>query len=312
MFSADLMVDDTVKTANLLVERLGIPRWRPTWTDSKVDRLLYLRAYHPFSQAAPTLIEIIRPAPALPATSGQLPHRPVKTHATVFVTKAFSEVTANLDSKGLRYWQMPDPGDGLARLFTGVASFEAGTPGNTYDATVDGNIFMEVISWEGTALALREPIPPELSDGTITRVVARSYLVPDIDQTLHQLHEILAWEEASNIPSENSQVRFAALQPRLGTSAALELIQPRTETGRHGEFFARWGVGPHAIRLGVHGLDAKVQDLHRRGTSFTEQQTPAGERVLLVDESLLDGVIVELVEDPLYAGANGERPGTPA
>ncbi len=301
MFSADLMVEDTVKTANLLVERIGIPQWRPTWTDSRVDHLLYLRAYHPFSQAAPTLIEIIQPSPALPATKGQQADRPIKTHATVFVTKAFPEVIANLDSKGLRYWQMPDPGDGLARLFTGVASFEVDTPGHTYEATVDGNTFMEVISWEGTALARREPIPPELSDGLITRVLARSYLVPDIDQTLHQLHEILAWEEAARSPSDNDDVRFAVLQPGLNTSAALELIQPRTTTGRHGEFFARWGPGPHAIRFGVHGLDAKAQDLRQRGTGYQECGTPAGERVLLLDESLLDGVIVELIEDPLYA-----------
>ena len=301
MFSADLMVDDTVKTANMLVERVGVPQWRPTWTDDRVDRLLYLRAYHPFSQAAPTLIEIIQPVPSLPATYGQLDGRPIKTHATVFVTKTFSEVIANLDAKGLRYGQ-PDSGP-ITRLFMGVDSFDVGTPGNSYDATVDGNLFIEIISWEGTALALREPIAPELRDGTITRVVARSYLVPDIDQTLNQLQEILAWDEAATEPSDNNDLRFTTLQPLLETSAALELIEPRTQTSRHGEFFARWGVGPHAIRLGVHGLDAKAHDLQQRGTGFTQQETPAGERALLIDESLLDGIIVELVEDLHYVDA---------
>jgi hypothetical protein len=301
MFSADLMVDDTVKTADVLVERLGLPRWRPTWTDSTPDHLLYLRARHPFSQAAPTLVEIIRPSAALAATSGQPSDRPVRTHATVFVTKSFREVVANLDNKGLRYWEMPDPGDGLARVFTGVANFEVGTPGNQYDGAVDGNLFMEIISWEGTVLALRDPIPPELSAGTITRVVSRSYLIPDIDQTLHQLHEIFTWDQASQPASENAEDRFATLQPLMQTSAALELIQPKATTGRHGEFFARWGVGPHAIRFGVHGLETKAEDLRQRGTGFTESQTPSGVPILLVDESVVDGIIVEFIEDPLYA-----------
>lgn len=301
MFSVDLMVDDTVKTANLLAERLGIPPMRPTWTDSTVDHLLYMRAYHPFSLAAPTLIEIIQPAANLPATTAQTPGRPVKTHATVFVTKTYPEVVANLDAKGLRYFNMPDPGDGLARCFTGIESFDVGTPGHEYDPAVDGQLFIEIISWQGTALATRDTIPQELPDGGITRVVALSYLVPDIDQTLHRLHEILAWEQAAREPSESDQVRYATLQPVMETSAALELIQPKGATGRHGEFFARWGVGPHAIRFGVRGLEAKAQDLRQRGTGFTESETPAGESVLLVDESDLDGIIVELVEDSLPA-----------
>lgn len=34
MFSADLMVRETVKTATALVDRLGLPAMRPTWTDN--------------------------------------------------------------------------------------------------------------------------------------------------------------------------------------------------------------------------------------------------------------------------------------
>jgi hypothetical protein len=301
MFSVDLMVDDPVKTANLLVERLGLPALRPTWTDGGIEHLAYLRAYHPFSHAAPTLIEIIQPSLSLPAATGQAQGRPVKTHATVFVTKTFPEVIANLEAKGLRHFTMPDPGDGLARCFTGIESFEAGTPSNQYDPAVDGHVFMEIISWEGTTLARRDILEQELPDGAITRVVARSYLVADIDQTLTQLHEILQWEDANKQPSGSTSGRYATLQPLMATSAALEVIQPEGTAGRHGEFFTQWGVGPHAIRFGVRGLHAKAEDLRARSTGFIHSETPAGEPVLLVDESDLDGIVVEFVEDPLVA-----------
>ena len=299
MFSVDLMVDDPVKTAGLLAERLGLPSLRPTWTDSTIEHLAYMRAYHPFSHAAPTLIEIIQPSPGLPAVGGQTAGRPVKTHATVFVTKTFPEVMDNLEARGLRHFSMPDPGDGLARCFVGVQSLDARSPDSQYDPGVDGHLFMEIISWEGTTLARRDTIPQELSDGSITRVVARSYLVGDIDQTLTQLHQILQWDQASQRPSSSESGWYATLQPLMPTSAALELIQPEGTGGRHGEFFSRWGVGPHAIRFGVRGLDAKALDLGRRGTGFTRSDTPGGDPVLLVDESELDGIIVEFVEDPL-------------
>jgi hypothetical protein len=300
MFSVDLMVENTVETANLMVERLGLPRLRPTWTDSNLDRLAYLRAYHPFSHTAPTLIEIIKSSPGLPAWTGQSEDRPVRTHATVFVTKTFSSVIANLDAKGLRHFNMPDPGDGLSRCFTGVEDLQAGSPGNEYDGAVDGNLFMEIISWEGTALATRDSIPQDLADGGITRVSARSYLVPDIDQTLGCLRSIFQWSEAEKAPSEGDhQARYVSLQPQMPASASLELIEPKSNSGRYGEFFSRWGMGPHAIRFGVRGLAAKAEDLADRGTRFTESSTPAGEKVLLVDESQLGGIIVEFAEDAL-------------
>jgi hypothetical protein len=299
MFSADLMVNNTVGTANLLVERLGLPGLRPTWTDSSLDHLVYLRAYHPFSLAAPTLIEIIQPSSSLPALNGQAERRPVKTHATVFVTKTFPNLVANLKAKGLRHFDMPDPGDGLARCFLGVESLESGSPQNEYDPEVDASLFLEIISWKGTALATPDTIRQELADDTVTRVVARSYLVPDIDQALHQLCEILDWEEARKKPLKGGNGRYTSLQPLVPTSAALELLEPRGTTSRYGEFFSKWGVGPHAIRFGVRSLEAKERDLRSRRTGFSYSETPAGQPVLLVDESALDGIIVEFVEDPL-------------
>jgi hypothetical protein len=304
MFSADLMVPDTVGTANLLVERLGLPPMRPTWTDSTLERLVYLRAYHPFSQTAPTLIEIINPSgTGLPASSNQPADRPVRTHATVFVTKTYGDVIERLRANGIRHFDMPDPGDGLARCFLGVDDLRD-TRREAYDSESDGGLFVEVISWEGTSLATRGPIPPETKEGGITRVVARSYLVPDLDSTLTSLRNALDWPPPDLPLAETKSVRYAILQPEMEESAALELIQPKSgsaEAGsdRYGAFFAAWGVGPHAIRFGVHGLEAKAEDLRQRGTGFAFDETPGGDRVILVDAAALDGTIVEFVEDTL-------------
>ena len=316
MFSADLMVDDTVGTANTLVDRLGLPKLRPTWTDrgQTLDELVYLRAYHPLSAAAPTNIEItgrrlypklgIRP----PAFDRQAPGRPVQTHATVLITKRYAEMIDRLRSNGIRHYDMPDPGDGLARCWFGVEDLDPGDPAlNDYDPTSDGGIFLEAISWEGTTLAAREPIPVVVTEGATTRVVARTYLVPDIDATLVALRRALDWPGPSVDVASTGGLRHATLQPSLPSSAALELVEGRGAPGRHGDFFTRWGVGPHAIRLGVHGLEAKAADLDRRGTPFTETSAPNGDQALLVDPDALGGVIVEFVEDSLFA-TSGSAP----
>jgi hypothetical protein len=299
LFSADLAVEDTIATANLLVERLGLPPWKPTWTDSSVDDLLYLRASHPFSPLSPTLIELIRPDPKLPACQMLAPQRPVRTHANVLVTKTFDELSARLAARGIRRYDMPVPGDNLSRLFPGIENFDVGTPGNAYDPASDGHLYLEIISWEGTIVAERTPIPLEVPAGGITRVVARSHLVPDLDESLARLVEILDWSEAEQPPSQRDGVRYAVLHPAMETSAALELVEAPNPSNRCGAFFARWGPGPYAMRLGVRGLDAKARDLGDRGTPFTVDETPAGDPVLLVDADSIDGLVVEFVEDPL-------------
>ena len=96
---------------------------------------------------------------------------------------------------------------------------------------------------------------------------------------------------------------YAYLQPDMPASAALELVEPISEHGRHGAFFARWGVGPHAIRIGVNGLGAKADDLNGRGTPFTEADTPAGDPVLVVEGETLAGAIIELVDDGAFVDA---------
>lgn len=308
MFSADLMVDDPYAMAHVLVERLGLPALRKTWTDpgKTFDDYVYLRAYHPYSPMSPTLLEIIssghfhphrdsRPA----AVATQPAARPVKTHATVLITKHYKDLISHLQREGIRHYDMPDPGDGLARCWFGVDSLSASEPSaNRYDPSADGGLFLEVISWEGTTLAVRDPIPVSAPEGTITRVVARTWLVPDVDATVASLRRsLLGWPGGDISTDEKAGSRFALLQPSMSTSAALELVSPTDKQGRHGAFFDRWGPGPHAIRLGVRGLDAKADDLRERGTPFRREEAPGGDPVLVVDGDALGGPIFEFAEE---------------
>ncbi len=308
MFSADLMIGDTRKTANLLVDRLGLPALRSSWTDEgrSLDELIYLRAYHPLSAAAPTSIELvsnslystmgIRPA----AEGRQAADRPVRTHATVLITKHYPELIERLRAENVRHCDMPDP-DGLSRCWFGVEDLTPTDPGrNEYDPDSDGGLFLEVISWQGTIIAARGPIPVNVAEGGITRVVARTYLVPDIDATMASLRRALDWPDPSVEVADTSELRYATLQPAMPESAALELVQPRGAGGRHGAFFAVWGGGPHAIRLGVNGLPAMGDDLRRRGTPTALAEAPDGEPVLLVEGDTLDGAIFEFVEDGAF------------
>jgi hypothetical protein len=322
MFSADLMVRDTLGTARLLVDRLGLPALRPTWTDHgrTLEELLYLRAYHPLSSAAPTNIEIINPDlyPKLnmrPAAAGrQTPGRPIQTHATVLITKHYDEMIARMREHGVRHYDMPDPGDGLARCWFGVEDLSVDDPArNDYDPTSDGWTFLEVISWEGTTLAIRDPIPVRVGEGGVTRVVARTYLVPDIDATMASLRVALAWPGPDVMVKDSDGARYATLQPAMSQSCALELVDASHANGRHGAFFSRWGLGPHALRLGVNGLAAKADDLRRRGTPFTESDTLGGEPVLVVgaevpasdalDDDVLGGAIVEFIDDSAFVAS---------
>jgi hypothetical protein len=272
---------------------------RETWTNvgMTLDELIYLRAYERLTPSSPTLIEIYNPSiyQTYPtAATGRQTGRSIQTHATVLITKDYDTLLARLRDRDITHYDMPDPGDGLRRCWFGVDSLEAAVD-NAYDSSADGGLFLEVISWEGTSLATRPPMPLDVADGGITRVVARTYLVPDLDFSLGSLRTALDWPSADVTVGQQGATRWATLQPSMATSGALELVEAKG-AGRHGEFFDRWGLGPHAIRLGVRGLAAKADDLGRRGTPFTFDETLDGDPILLVDPTALDGVVVEFVD----------------
>jgi hypothetical protein len=234
----------------------------------------------------------------------QGPARPIKTHATVLITRRFDELREKLLRRKLPFrvapWTDEMPFD---RLWVGVT-------GNNpyYEPSVDGGLVVEVLGYEDWPVAARlpeetwsvpAPQPVDPAPGDIIRIESRGYLVNDLDETLRLLSTNLDWEPdgpVEDVPEEG--YRRAHMGFTLANSATVELIQPTRYEGETGRFLATWGPGPFHIRMSVHGLDAKADDLERRGTAFTrvgESRAVAGPR-LLVDPAAVEGQRFELVE----------------
>ena len=116
----------------------------------------------------------------------------------------------------------------------------------------------------------------------MVRIVAREYLVDDLDDTLRVLERNLRWAPASVL--EQDGARGAVMPFRAPRSARLELLEP-TGPGRVAEAYEQVGAGAWTIRISVVDVEAKADDLAARGTPFTLESgvlRPDPERTLQV------------------------------
>jgi hypothetical protein len=302
LITADVLVDDVNATVARLVDVLGLPTPRPSWTHDFPGysyKATFCRV-HPSLAVAPTLFEVMSAAPADgPEPAGVAPadasiaawfaaqgQRPVYTHATVFGTAAFQDVVARLRANGVRHRVEPvTPELPFPRLFLGTSAEEPAQ----YDPAVDGGLFLEIVPLDVVGPRAASP-DVEVTPGTMVRIVARTFLVTDLDATVGALRRSLGWPDHVSV-EEHADGRHLRLVPTLATSASLDLVEPTG--GRLGTFFARYGPGPHAIRIGVHGLDAKLAELQSRGVDYEVVGTgPTVE----VDPEALGGIVVEMCE----------------
>jgi hypothetical protein len=294
LMSADLLVDTPSavdRTVELLVDRIGLPEQRATWGHDATDsnyRAMFARV-HPRLAVAPTTIEVVAPRdvgvegdPIVDAWRAQQ-HRPVRTHATVFATRVFDDVVEHVRQAGVRHRLFaPDEHLPFGRLWLGVAD-----DGRGYQADTDGGLRIEVIPYG--ALRIPQATPDDARpEGSVERVVARTFLVDDVAASLDRIRAVLGWDGGAEVV-DGPHGPTATLRPSEPASAALELVRP-SRTGPTLDFYDRHGAGPYGIRLGVHGLDAALRALDGRGTRYTRD---AG--VATVDPGELDGAVVELV-----------------
>lgn len=298
LVNAEVFVDDVSVAEKVFVDALGFPEPRPTWSDTAPGRgftWLFARV-HPSLKVSPTRIEAMALAPIDPSfdpatTLPFLPRllaaqgeRPWKTHANEIATSDMPGVAARLERSGGDFYTMPGH---FTRLWLGWTAEDPGA----YRPDTDGGLFVEFVEtdalMQGPALWEQNP-EPELPPGSLLRVIRRSWIVEDLDFTVSALDRSLGLVPAvgpdlePEVGARRAVYRFAHRR-----SAELEVLEP-VSAGEAKDSLDTWGPGSWAIRIGVNDVEAKAEDLRRRGTAFEHRGGPGEEVTLRVDTGPMD------------------------
>jgi hypothetical protein len=281
LVSADLLVDDFERSVSDLRTRLGFDEPKPTWFaggDGQGFEVVFLRA-HARLQASPTRLEIMAarsldPSVPVPRTLPHMPGlrraqeaSPVRTHGTVFAVSDMPEAIKRVRRGGYRHWL--DAANDLMpydRLWVGVSDEEKDRwlPGD------DGGLLIELVesrSIPGVVESATEAAPLDGGGpGTMRRIAARRWLIPDVAASIARLH---ATFDCSTGPIERTEsgaltAPILCAHPR---SARVDLVQPAPRSVE-AALVAAHGPLPWAIVIEVDDLDAKAADLDTRGTEF--------------------------------------------
>lgn len=316
LMSADMMVSDPDGMTELLVNKLGIhkhERWRQAF-DHHPYIAHFLRV-HKSLAVSPTRVEpqghLDRPnlgdpmfhefLQSLEAYQGK--HRPLLTHSIVLAMHGpkFDKFVEKLMRRRLPFrMAQRTPEMPFDRLWIGA------TPENPrYQPSVDGGLCIEVMPTEPLQMpaetyAETPAQPRDVKPGDMVRVTARGFLVRDLDDTLTKVSKNLDWEPEGAVETLNREgYRRARMGFTVRNSATLDVIEATRWDSDAGLYLNNWGPGPYYIRIGVHGLKAKAEDLRARGTKFTwveESEAVGGKSLIRVDPSELRGQIFEFEE----------------
>lgn len=295
LINSEVIVADVAVAERVFVEALGFPPQRESWS-SKIPGFgfTYLFArVHPSLLVSPTRVEAMAMAPLDPSVDPRLTlpfipallaaqgRRPWKTHANELATPDIQAVAARLTRNGCRFHTMPSneviP---YTRLWLGWTSDQPGA----YQPDADGGLLIEVCETDvlQQGPALWQPLPdPEFLPGSMVRVLRRSWIVEDLGSTLSALDRNLDWkprigpETLAAIGCRRAIFGFS--HPR---SAELELLEP-IAAGEVKDSLDAWGPGSWTIRIGVNNIEAKAEDLRRRGTAFETRTPPDDARPIL-------------------------------
>lgn len=297
MINAEVIVDDIAVAERVFVDALGFPEPRESWkgTVSAAGFSFIFARVHPSLKISPTRVEAMAVAPIDHGAEPFLPNllaaqgkRPWKTHANELATSSIDSVIARLEQQGCRFYTMPrEEGYPFLRLWLGWTADDLGA----YRPDVDGGLMFEICETDSLLQgpALWEPqSDPILAPGSMIRVVRRSWIVEDIDRTLAAIERNLGWrprlgpETSARLGCRRAVFGFKHLR-----SAELELLEP-IAAGEVRDSLDTWGPGSWTIRIAVNDLDAKAEDLRRRGTSFESYESEDAGTVLRADTGPLD------------------------
>jgi hypothetical protein len=325
LINSEVIVDDVAMAERTLIDALGFPPQKPQWsntTPGKGFTFLFARV-HSSLKVSPTRIEAMAVAPvddsADPATTIQfLPalmtaqgRRPWKTHANELATSDIHGVAERLRQNGCRFFTMPaTEGNPFTRLWLGWTGADPGR----YEPDVDGGLMLEIC--ETGALMqgaqLWDPVPAlDLPPGSMVRVLRRSWIVEDLDQSLAALDRNLALVPRFGPDVDRGGAwRSARFDFAHSRSAELEVLEP-IGPGEVRDSLETWGPGAWVIRIGVTDLEAKAEDLDRRGTSYERRREEATAETLWVDTGplgmpgLFEFAEVDELGSPLWEGPTG-------
>jgi hypothetical protein len=276
MTTVSLLVDDIHAGVDTLSRTIGIPEPRPQSFRSGAGIDAVFCRVHVKYPVAPTFLELVAPASVdnAPAEGGVFPvaqiaarqgNRAIKWHATELSMseETFTELSAHLDQLGVPHGFVPP--DRRERFFLG------GDPATGYDASADAGLVIEAgksahLGLPDDAFEAPADIPPDAGPATMIRIVAREYLVQDLDESLRILDRNLRWRPVS--VADEAGCRRAVMPFSAPRSARLELVEP-TGASRVADAYAQLGPGAWTVRVSVVDVDAKAADLTARGTPFT-------------------------------------------
>jgi hypothetical protein len=273
MTTVSVLIDDISSGVDELCRTIGIPMPRPQSYRSGTGVEAVFMRVHPKYAVAPTFLELITPGEgdgpgAIPVGPIADRHgsRSIKWHATELAMPEaeLHDLADHLDRLGVPLGFFPP--DRRDRFFLG------GSPGSRdYDPTADSGLLIEAgrsghLWLPEEAFTAPADIPPDATPDTMVRIVAREYLVTDLGTTLGIFERHLRWV-ASEVSDEDG-CRRAVLAFSTPRSARLELVEP-TGPGPVGSAYEELGPGAWTIRVSVVDVDAKADDLARRGTPFT-------------------------------------------
>jgi hypothetical protein len=274
MTTVSVLVDDIRDGVDTLCRAIGVPEPRAqSYRSGPGIDAVFCRVHVKYA-VAPTFLELV--AAAEPAAGGETAsalfpvaqiaarqgRRAIKWHATELSMpgETLADLSRHLAELGVPHGFVPP--DRRERFFLG------GDPSTTYHRSADAGLVIEAGRSEHLGLpeqAFRAPadIPDDAPPEAMVRIVAREYLVEDLDETLRILARNLRWSPAS--VADEDGCRRAVMPFSVPRSARLELVQPRGP-GRVADAYRELGAGAWTIRVSVVDVEAKARDLDRRGT----------------------------------------------
>jgi hypothetical protein len=268
--SVSILVDDVPYGVECLCHSIGLLEPRPQSYMQGLGTSAVLCRVHPKYAVAPTLLELIScqdneepgvpryPLAEISALQGQ---RELKAHSTSIGLNAdaLSEVVSRLEKEEIAHEFFP-PGN-RDRIFLG------GRPPH-YDWSADAGLFVTLggsrhLGLPEEAFAAPADTPEGLNGDAMVRILMRSYLVSDLGETLRVLDASLQWQPESVVDGRDA--RRAVMPFSMPRSAQIELVQP-VGSGVAADAYDEIGPGAWSIRVGVIDVDAKAEDLKRRGT----------------------------------------------